>query len=274
MNIPNSQASLIYVNPFGLWIKIPLSETEEKSYWQQNSTDEAQLVTEYIHEFFTVEKEVTFTNNSSALNITWNVKAHKKLVSAKLAFTNYMEPSFDFKRALVPGVLEWQNPWDNATYIDAFGKWAVVEGPSDMLKEKIVAMLDEKNGVLTVLELEDIPDWFILGALKNRFIDAFKLRYELGDLAEGEKSQVSLSIFAVAFESEEIEKGSAEDMMQLLDTNMKLPIQVRDFNVYIEEYDIKLVIVDTQNVLSNIEATPALDRIYDNERITIYTTKR
>nr|MQY61788.1 hypothetical protein [archaeon] len=40
MSIPNSQASFIYVNPFGLWMKIPLSETEENIYWKQNSTDE------------------------------------------------------------------------------------------------------------------------------------------------------------------------------------------------------------------------------------------
>jgi hypothetical protein len=55
---------------------------------------------------------------------------------------------------------------------------------------------------------------------------------------------------------------------------MSLPIQVRDFLTYIEEYDIKFVVVDAQRELSNIEATPALDRIYDNGRATIYTTKR
>jgi hypothetical protein len=274
MSIPNSQASFIYVNPFGLWIKIPLSETEENIYWRQNSTNEAQLVTEYVHEFFTVEKVVTFSSNNSAVNVTWTVEAHKKLASVKLAFTNYMEPSFDFKEALLPGILEWQNPWDNATYIDGFRKWAVIEGPSTILNDTIVAMLDEKNGILAVLELNDMPDWFILGALENRFVDAFKLRYELGDLAEGNKTQVSLSMIAVAFESEDIEKGSAEDMRQLLNANMNLPIQVRDFRTYIEEYDIKFVAVDTQRVLSNIEATPALDRIYDNGRATLYTTKR
>jgi hypothetical protein len=274
MSIPNNQASFIYVNPFGLWIKIPLSETEENIYWRQNSTDEAQLVSEYVHELFTVEKVVTFSSNSSAVNITWNIEVHKKLASVKLAVTNYMEPSFDFKEALVPGVLEWQNPWDNATYIDGFGKWAVVEGPSDMLNENIVAMLDEKNGVLTVLELEDMPDWFILGALDNRFIDALRLRYELGDLAEGEKSQVSLSVLAYAFELEKIEKGSTADLKQLLDANMNLPIQERDFLTYIEEYNIKFVAIDTQKALSNIEATPALDKIYDNGRAEVYTTKR
>ncbi len=154
MSIPNSQASFIYVNPFGLWMKIPLSETEENIYWKQNSTDEAQLVSEYVHKLFTVEKVVTFSSNSSAVDIEWNIEAHKNLASVKLAVTNYMEPSLDFKEALVPGVLEWQNPWDNATYIDGFGKWAVIEGSSDLLNENIVAMLDEKNGVLAVLELE------------------------------------------------------------------------------------------------------------------------
>jgi hypothetical protein len=274
LSIPNSQASFIYVNPFGLWIKIPLSETEESIYWRQNSTDEAQLVSEYVHELFTVEKVVTFSSNSSVVNIEWNIEAHQKLASVKLSLTNYLEPSLDYKEALIPGVLEWQNPWDNATYIDSFGNWAVKEGSSDMLNGNIVGVLDEKNGVLTVLEFDDIPDWFILGALRNRIIDALRLRYELGDLAEGEKTTVSLSVLVHAFEDEKVEKGTTEDLKQLLDAKTDLPVQVRDFRTYIEEYNIKFVAVDTQQVLSNIKATPDLDKIYNNGRIIVYTTKR
>jgi len=274
LSIPNSQASFIYVNPFGLWMKIPLSNTEENIYWRQNSNDEAQLVSEYVHELFTVEKVVIFSSNSSVVDIEWNIEAHQNLASVKLVITNYVEPSLDFKEAFVPGVLEWQNPWDNATYIDGFGKWAVIEGPSEMLNENIVAMLDEKNGVLTVVELDEVPDWFILGALDTRFIDALRFRYELGNLVEGEKSQVSFSVLVYAFEFEEIERGSTEDIKQLLDANMNLPVQGRDFLTYIEEYNIKFVAVDTQKVVSNIEATPALDKIYDNGRANVYTTKR
>jgi hypothetical protein len=274
MSIPNSQASVIYVNPFGLWIKIPLTETEQNIYWLQNSTDTAQLVTEYVHEIFTAEKVVTFSSNSSAVNIKWNIEAHKKLASVKLAFSNNLDQSFNFKEALIPGLLEWQNPWDNATYIDGFGKWAVIEGPTEMLNDNTVTIIDEKNGILTVIELEELPDWFIFGALNNQLIDALRLRYELGDLAEGKKAQVSLSVLTVAFEDEIIEKGSVEDMGQLLDANMNLPIQLRDFQTYVEEYDIKFVAVDTEKVVSNIVATPALDRIYDNGRAIIYTTKR
>jgi hypothetical protein len=274
ISIPNDQASFIYVNPFGLWIKIPLTETEETIYWLQNSTDTTQLVTEYNHELFTVEKVATFSSNSSAVHITWKVEAHQDLANVKLAFSNNLEPSFNFTEALLPGILEWQNPWENATYIDGFRKWAVTEGPSEMLNDTTVAMVDETNGILTVIELEDIPDWFILGALTNRFIDALRLRYEFGYLEEGEIGQISLSVLAVTFEDEEIVKGTAEDMRELLNANMNLPIQVRDYKTYIDEYNIKFVAVDTQKVLSQIEATPALDKIYDNGRDILYTTKR
>ena len=61
---------------------------------------------------------------------------------------------------------------------------------------------------------------------------------------------------------------------ELLNAETDLPIQTRDFLTYIEEYNIKFVAVGHTEVLSNIEATPALDKIYDNGRSTIYTTKR
>jgi hypothetical protein len=274
LSIPNNQLKVIYVNPLGIWEDVSLSETDENIYWILNSTDEAQLVSEYVHEVFTVKKIVTFSSISSIVDIEWNIEAHQDLASVKLEVITYMEPSLDFKEALVPGVLEWQNPWDNASVVNPYGDWAVVEGTSDILNENIVAMIDEKNGVLAVFELDDPPNWFILGALADRFVDAFKLRYELGDLAEGEKSQVSLSLLVWAFEFEEIEKGSTAELKELLETSMNLPVQGRDFLTYIEEYNIKFVAVDTQKVVSNIEATPALDKIYDNGRATIYTTKR
>ena len=208
------------------------------------------------------------------INVKWNIEAHQNLASAKLAVTNYFEPSLDYKEALVPGVLEWQNPWDNATYVNAFGKWAVVEGSSDMLDENLVATLDAQNGVLAAFEFDDLPDWFTLGALDNRFIDVLRLRYELGDLAEGENQEISLSILVYAFEFEEIERWTESALKQQFDSKTNLPVQERDFCTYIEEYNIKFVVVDTQQVLSNMEASPVQDRVYDNGRSIVYTTKR
>jgi hypothetical protein len=274
LNIPNNQTEIIYVNSLGEWETVSLSETVENIYWTQNSTNEAQLVSEYVHELFTVKKVVTFSSNSSVINVEWKIEAYQNLANVKLAVSNYMEPSLNFKEALVPGLLEWQNPWDNATYVNAFGEWAVVEGSFDTVNENLVAVLDAQNEVLAVFEFDDLPDWFILGALDNRFIDVLRLRYEFGDLAEGENREISLSILVYAFEFKEIERWTEAALKQQFDSKTNLPVQGRDFRTYIEEYNIKFVAVDTQQVLSNNEASPALDRVYDNGRDTVYTTKK
>jgi hypothetical protein len=272
LTIPNNQVNVTYFDSLGEWMTVPLSETVENIYWTQNSTDKAQLVSEYVHEHFTVEKIVTFSSSSSVVNVEWNVKAHQNLAFVKLVVNNFFEPSLDFKEALVPGVLEWQNPWDNATFINTHEKWALVEG-SDILYEKLVAALDAQNGILTALEFDEYPDGFSLGALNNRIIDALRLQYEFGDLAEGENQEVSFSILVYAFEPE-IERWTTSDLKQQFDSQTNMSIQGRDFRTYIKDCDIKFVAVDTQQVVSNIEASPALDKIYDNGRLVIYTTKR
>ena len=274
LTIPNNQVKVMYVNSRGGWVTISLSEAVENIYWVQNSTDKAQLVSEYVHELFTVEKVVTFSSNSSMINVEWKIEAHQNLANAKLEVGNYMEPSLDFKEALVPRVLNWQNPWDNATYVNARREWAVVEGSFDILDENLVAVLDEQNGVLAAFEFDDLPDWFTLGALDNRFIDALRLRYNLGYLAEGENREINLSILVYAFQFEDIERWTESALKQKFDSKTNLPVLERDFRTYIEEYNIKFVAIDNQQVLSNNVATPALDRIYDNGRTTVYATKR
>jgi len=273
LSIPNNQVNVIYINPLGEWVTVPLSETVENIYWKQNSTGKAQIVSEYFHEHFTIKKLVTFSRSNLAINIEWNVKAHQNLAYLKLTINNYFEYSLDFKEALIPGVLEWQNPWDNATYKNAAEKWAFVQG-SDILSEKLAAIRDTKNGIITALEFDESPDWFSLGALNNRFIDALRLRYEFGDLDEGEKQEISFSILAFTFDPEEIEQWTTSDLKEQFDSQTDLPVNGRDFLTYIEEHNIKFVAVDTQQVISNIEVSPDLDKIYDNSRMIIYATKR
>ncbi len=274
ISVPNNYVNLIYVDPLGQWVTINLSETDENIYWTNRTADEAQLVSEYTHQLFTVKKVATFLTNSSVVDVNWVIEAHQNLASVKLAFTNYMDPSFEFKEALVPGVLEWQNPWDNATYVNENGQWSVIEGPSDMLDGNVIAILDSENGVLAVFEFHDIPDWLILGALDNYLIDALRVRYEFGNLDEDEKQEISYSVLLCTSEFEDIEQCAASDLQQQYDSMTKLEIQERDFVTYIEEYNIKFVVVATKQVFSNGEASPDLDRVYDNGRTTVYTTKR
>jgi hypothetical protein len=273
LSIPNSQVNVTYIDPLGEWVTVPLSKTPENIYWTKNSTDKAQLISEYTHEHFTVKKIVTFSSNNFVINVEWNVKAHKNLAYVKITFNNYFDFSLDFKEALIPGLLNWQNPWDNATHLNATEKWALAE-VSDITYQKTVAIQDTKNGIITAFEFDEPPAWFSVGALENRFIDALRLKYDLEALGEGENKEVSFSILAYTFEDEEMEEWTISELEQQFDSQTDLPVKAIDFHTFIEEYNIKFVAVDTQQVVSNIEVSPALDKIYNNGRIIVYTTKR
>ena len=269
LTIPNNQVKVHYYY-LGEEVQVRLSET---LYWRQNSTDKAQLVTEYTHDLFTVQKIVTLSSSSYAIDIEWNIQAHKSMANVTLSVDNHFDISLDFNKALLPGVLEWQNPWDNATFINTIQKWVLVEG-ADLLHEKAVAVLDTENGLLAAFQFDEQPNGFSIGALNSRFIDALRVRYAFGDLAEGEKYDVSFSTLVHAFEFEEVTQWTMSELKQQFSTATDLSIEARDFNTYIDEYNIKFVVVDTQQVVSTIHATPALDKIYYNGRIAVYRTKR
>ena len=273
-SIPNNQTVFTYVDPFGKWVNISLSESVESIYWIENSANESKLVSEYTHELFTMERVVTLSDNSSVVNIEWNIRVNKYLALVKLDVINFLESSLDFKEALVPGLLAWQNPWDNPLLRHPNNKWAVVNGPPEILDENLIAALDQTNGVMAVFEFDDYPPAnFTLGALNNRVIDALRLHYEFGDLNQDESVHISYSALTYAFESDdENRRKTVLEVKQLLKTEDYFPVQTRDFNEYIEENNIKFVAVDTKQVLSNIEATPALDRIYDDGRSIVYRT--
>jgi hypothetical protein len=272
LTTPNNQVRVHYYY-LGEEVKVHLSDTTEKIYWKQNLNGTAQLVTEYAHDFFTVEKVVTFQSSSYAIDIEWNIQAHEKMSNVTLSIQNFLDISLDFKTALLPGVLEWQNPWDNATFIHPVQNWTLVEG-AELLYEKLVAVLDTTNGLLTAYQFDDHPDGFSIGALNNRFIDAVRLRYTFGDLTKNEKHKVSYSTLIHAFEFEETTQWTTSELKQRFSAQADELIEGRDFNTYIDEQNIKFVVVDTQKVVSTIEATPALDRIYYNGRIAVYATKR
>ena len=273
-SIPNNQTVFTYVDPFGKWVNISLSESVESIYWIENSANESKLVSEYTHELFTMERVVTLSDNSSVVNIEWNIRVNKYLALVKLDVINFLESSLDFKEALVPGLLAWQNPWDNPLLRHPNNKWAVVNGPPEILDENLIAALDQTNGVMAVFEFDDYPPAnFTLGALNNRVIDALRLHYEFGDLNQDEDVHISYSALTYSFESDdENRRKTVIEVKQLLKTEDYFPVQTRDFNEYIEENNIKFVAVDTKQVLSNIEATPALDRIYDDGRSIVYRT--
>ena len=127
---------------------------------------------------------------------------------------------------------------------------------------------------MAVFDFEDKPDWLIFGALENRAIDILRVRYELGYIYAGDEQEVSYSTLLCTSDFEDIKQLSAEELIEQYDSKTTLEIQAIDYVTYIEEYDIKFVVVDITKILTDTTPTPDLDKIYDNGRTIVYTTKR
>ncbi len=277
LSIPDSYVFLNYTRAQDIHGKsavVALSEISKKIYWTQKSISEAQLVSEYSHELFTLEKVVTFHNESSVVNHVWRFTALQDLIAIQMRVFCFAEPSLDFKEAFVPGVLEWQNPWDNPSRVNMSGIWALVEYSPNDWSGDIAAIFDVENGLQVIFEFAEIPDWLNIGALGNRVIDALRVGYEFGNFTKEESREVSFSVLPYSFESRDIERGTQDDLKKFLDEYTNLSVQGRDFLTYIEDYDIKFIVIDSQRFLSNMEASPILDRVFDNDKFVIYAIRR
>jgi hypothetical protein len=62
-------------------------------------------------------------------------------------------------------------------------------------------------------------------------------------------------------------------LKQLLDSRTNLPVQERDFLTYIKEYNIEFVVIDSQQLLLNVDSSPILDRVYANDKFVIYAIR-
>jgi hypothetical protein len=286
LSIFDNNVYVSYVDSSGEEVVVSLSETAKNTYWMQKSLDEAQLASEYSHNLFTLEKLVSIQGKSLLVNLKWKFTPHQNLTDINLRIASFTEPSFDFREAYVPGVLvwqndkkiprvlDWQNPWDNPSSTDINGSWALVEYPPNSLIDNFAAVLDAENGVLVVFEFADIPDWLTVGAQSNRFIDSLRAGYQVGDLGENESRVIAFSVLTYSFESRQSELPTEADLKQLLHSQANLTVQVRDFLTYIKEYNVKFLVVDSERILSDVQLSPILDKVYDNGKFVIYSVRR
>jgi hypothetical protein len=208
---------------------------------------------------------------------TWRFKAHQTLVGVKLRVFNIIEPSLDFKVALVPGVLDWQNPWAKFSYIDPIGNWAVTDCPPYNLTDSVAAVLDEENKLLVAFEFVNQPAWFNVGALSNHLIDAVRIGYELGNLTSSESREVAFSVLVSSFQTSPLERLTISELKQILDSpSSQAPasIQTRDFLTYIEEYNVDFMVIDVDRFPYKVDLPPTLVLVYDNGKFAVCIIRR
>jgi hypothetical protein len=77
MTIPTKYVNVVYLDTNRNWVILPLSEANETIYWTQQSAETSQLVCEYAHEYYTVQKVVTSKTTAPRSTSTGNWKQPK-----------------------------------------------------------------------------------------------------------------------------------------------------------------------------------------------------
>jgi hypothetical protein len=273
-SISDNTVYIVYSDSIGNEKVLSLSEIPKEIYWTQKTAALVQMVSRYSYTLFSVEKQVSVNQTSQLINVKWSFTANADLLDAKMRIYSYMSPALDFQGALIPGLLQWQNPWDNPTRTDPQNNWAVVEYFPDSLKDDFVALRDSKNGRLAVVKFDALPEWLNVGALKNRNIDAVRLGYEFDALAKNETRQVSLSFAVVSFEPNHFELGTEEALKQFLNAKTHLIIQARDFLTYIGSFNIEFAVVSAQQLPVDAGWTRTRDLIYYDGKLAVYATRQ
>lgn len=267
VTIPDKEVYVTY-QADGKEVKISLSETEKEIYWGQRSPHESQLVCEYSHKLFSLEKKISIGGDRLVTEFGWKLRVHQNLTRIRLRVFTYTSPSVNFTEAFIPGVLDWQNPWDAPTYRES-DSWAVVECPPSRWKGDVIALFDADNNILMAFEYGKAPDWLNVGALDNRVIDAIRVGYKFGDMKKGESQEVFFSCSKHSPECNE-KKWNITSLKQILDLEKESKVEVRDVLTYIDEYNIQFVTVNYRQLLSKSDLPLFLDRVYDSGEFVTY----
>ncbi len=128
--------------------------------------------------------------------------------NASLYISNFFDASFSFGKAYVPGLLNWENPWDKPSYVSGNNDWAIVDFSPKNMTDDYIGAYDDQNQVAFALKFVDLPDWGNVGVLANRMIDAIRFQYQFGNVAVNQKVSSAYQILTFS-------KSSFPEMQQL-----------------------------------------------------------
>jgi hypothetical protein len=232
------------------------------------------LLVRYVNEALEITKIISFQNNSYPINVEWSLSAVKGEVSNVVLYVSvFFDLRFTFDKAYLPGMLDWQNPWDKPTTAYE-GEWATVDFSPTTLTDNFVGLYDETNEITFALKFEKVPDWGNVGALASRQIDAVRFNCSLGTLSKGSSSSFAYQILAFS-KSSNPDIHMPTDLKTLFVAKAPEPFEVisRDYRDYIRENSIQFIVYDKNQLDTKMAQSKLLELIYSNDRYAIFKIK-
>ena len=229
-----------------------------------------ELAIKYYNEEFALTENTLVQNDSYPITVTWTLTSLKSNLNyVVLYLSNRFDLSFSFSGAYVPGVLNWENPWDKPSKVQD-GEWAVTDFSRENLTDKYVGIYDDKNQAEFALKFVDIPDSGNIGALTNRQIDALRFQYQFYQLNANQA--VSSSYQILTFSQTSFPKTQPPDELVGLFNSKSasaFDVKCRDYASYVKEQNIGFTVYDVQRFDPSLLHSKILQVVYSNNEFVI-----
>ncbi|MDR2203352.1 MAG: hypothetical protein LBE76_03450 [Nitrososphaerota archaeon] len=207
--------------------------------------------------------------------VSWSITpVDRQVRNVSLQLTMFLSLYFNFEKVYLPGILDWENPWDNPTNVSDT-HWAVTNFYKDTLIDNYIATYDEQNQVHYALQFNDLPTWGNIGALGNLQVDAFRFSYEFDNINSGKN--VSFSYQTLTFSEDSYYQSVPLTQVREMFTAQPVwyyTVNSRDYIDFINENNVGFLVYDKFQLDTKLIKSPILNLIYSNDRYAIFKVEQ
>ncbi len=175
---------------------------------------------------------------------------------------------------MLPGVLNWESPWDKPSYVHEQKFWAITEFSRENLTDDYIGVYDATNQAVFALKFADLPSSGIIGVLASDQIDKVVLDYQFAQINPNQPASVSYQLLTFA-ESSYPEKVKTDQLKSLFDFKPAsvLDLEFRSYVDYIQQNKIDFLVYSVGEFDSNILRSGKLQLVYSNDGYVICRVK-
>jgi hypothetical protein len=247
---------------------LPLSSLDRNITFQEAGFPKT-LAIDYSNDKVRLTENLIVQNDSYPIDMSWQLTPLRSAITnASLYISNFFDAGMSFDKAYIPGVLDWQSPWDEPSYVGG-NDWAIVDFSPKNMTENYVGIADEAHQVAYAFRFTDLPDWGNVGSLANRMIDAVRFQYQLGSVAA---NQTVMSRYQVlTFSKTSYPQMQLSQLGQMFGSKPASPFDVmtRDYTDYIKQNNIGFVVYDKNSFDARLLRSNQLQQIYSNDEYLI-----
>jgi hypothetical protein len=232
------------------------------------------LLVRYVNDALEITKTITFQNDSYPINVSWTLTPTNGEVSNVVLYVSvFFDLQFSFEAAYVPGILNWENPWDKPSTSQGHD-WAIVDFSPNTITGNCVGVFDQKDGAIFAMKFEELPEWGNIGALETRQIDAIRFHYTFDKLAPSQEASVGYQVLTFSKTSNpNVEMSSDLNTLFTSKTAGAFEVKSRNYQDYIRENEVKFIVYDKNQLDTKIAHSKLLELIYSNDRYVIFKIK-